>query len=95
MFYDNKALTLLNMDVVGAPHRWAQGEKVSLPKICHTYPEVMKLGTVIPCLDKIKKIYEYVTHTLISAGISIFQWKSAKFAISRNTDIDCTLILNF
>ena len=58
MFYDNKALTLLNMDVVGAPHRWAQGKKVSLPKICHTYPEVMKLGKVIPCLDKIKKIYE-------------------------------------
>ena len=58
MLYDNKALTLLNMDVVGASHRWAQGKKVFLPKICHTYPEVMKLGTVIPSLDKIKKIYE-------------------------------------
>ena len=29
-----------------------------LPKICHTYPIKMKLGTVIPYLKKIKKIYE-------------------------------------
>ena len=72
MFYDNKALTLLNMDVVGAPYKWAQGKKVSLSKICHTYTEVMKLGTVIPCLDKSKKYMNHVTHTLISAGISIF-----------------------
>ena len=29
-----------------------------LPKICHTYPTMMKLGTVIPYLKKIQKIYE-------------------------------------
>ena len=29
-----------------------------LPKICQRYPTVMKLGTVIPYLKKIKKIYE-------------------------------------
>ena len=29
-----------------------------LPKICHRYPTMMKLGTVIPCLKKIQKIYE-------------------------------------
>ena len=29
-----------------------------LPKICHTYPTLMKLGTVIPHLKKIQKIYE-------------------------------------
>ena len=29
-----------------------------LSKICHTYPRMMKLGTVIPYLKKIKKIYE-------------------------------------
>ena len=28
------------------------------PKICHTYPAMMKLGTVIPYLKKIQKIYE-------------------------------------
>ena len=27
-----------------------------LPKICHTYPTVMELGTVTPCLKKVKKI---------------------------------------
>ena len=29
-----------------------------LPKICHTYPTTMKLGTVIPYPKKIQKIYE-------------------------------------
>ena len=31
---------------------------IALPKICHTYPAMMKLGTVISDLKKIKKIYE-------------------------------------
>ena len=30
----------------------------SLPKICHTYPTMMKLRTVIPYLKKIQKIYK-------------------------------------
>ena len=34
------------------------GKKGPLPKICHTYPSMMKLGTVIPYPKKIKKIYE-------------------------------------
>ena len=29
-----------------------------LPKICHIYPIMMKLGTVIPYPKKIQKIYE-------------------------------------
>ena len=29
-----------------------------LPKICHTYPTMMKVGTVILYLKKIQKIYE-------------------------------------
>ena len=28
------------------------------PKICHTYPTMIKLGTVIPYLKKIQKTYE-------------------------------------
>ena len=28
------------------------------PKICHTYPTIMKLGTVIPYLRKIQKMYK-------------------------------------
>ena len=36
--------------------RW--GKKAPLPKIFHTYPTMMKIGTVIPYLKKIQKIYE-------------------------------------
>ena len=54
------------MGVFGAAHRcegWAgggggereAGKKVSLPKICHTYPTLTKLGTAIPYLKKIPK----------------------------------------
>ena len=38
--------------------RMEEGKKDPLPKICHTYPSMMKLGTVIPYLRKIQKIYE-------------------------------------
>ena len=34
------------------------GGKVPLPKICHTYLTMMKLGTVIPYLKEIQSIYE-------------------------------------
>ena len=34
------------------------GPKSPLPKICHIYPTKIKLGTVIPDLNKIQKIYE-------------------------------------
>ena len=37
----------------------------------------------------------YVTHPLSSAYISIFPQEISKFALSRNTDIDCMLIHNF
>ena len=36
--------------MVGAAKRFP------LPKICHRYPKIMKLGTVVPYLKKIKKI---------------------------------------
>ena len=42
----------LRMDRVGL------GKKTLFPKICHTYPTMMKLGTVIPHLKRIQKIYE-------------------------------------
>ena len=34
------------------------GGESPLPKICHTFPTVMKLVTVTPYLKKIQKIYE-------------------------------------
>ena len=52
-------LTLFRMGFFGATHGWGEGPKrPSLPKICHTYPAMMKLGTVIPYPKKIQKIYE-------------------------------------
>ena len=50
-----------------------------LPKICHRYPTMMKLATVIPYLKKIRKIYDHMTHTLSSADISIFALEISKF----------------
>ena len=42
----------------GATHGWGGKKALTLPKICHTYPAMMKLGTVKPYLKKIRKIYE-------------------------------------
>ena len=39
-----------------------------LSKICYTYPAIVRLGRVIPCLKKLEKIYE-------SHGTSVeFRW---------------------
>ena len=52
------------MGFFGAADGWGMclggggGKKDPLPKICHTYPTMIKLGTVIPYLKKIQKIYE-------------------------------------
>ena len=45
-------LTLFRMGLFGAAHGW-RGAKSPLLKICHTYPTMMKLSTVIPYLKKI------------------------------------------
>ena len=43
-------LILLRIGLSGATHELGGGQKDPplLPKICHTYPVMMKLGTVIP-----------------------------------------------
>ena len=47
------------MGFLWAAHGWGGGQKgPPLPKIGHTYPAMMKLGTVIPYPKKIQKIYE-------------------------------------
>ena len=46
------------MGFFGAAHGWGVAKRPSLPKICHTYQRMMKLGTVIPCPKKIQKIDE-------------------------------------
>ena len=52
-----RVLTLLRMGLFDAAHVW-RGQKGPLPKICHTYSTMMKLGTVIPYLKKIQKLFE-------------------------------------
>ena len=49
------------------------GRKAPLPKICHTYPKMVKLSTVIPYLKKIQKIYESCD-TLHKTQIKIAFW---------------------
>ena len=49
-------LTLFRMGIYGAVHGWSEAKKAPLPNICHTFPAMMKLGTVIPYLKKIHKI---------------------------------------
>ena len=46
------------MGLFGAAHGWGGPKRPPLPKICHRYPAMMKLGTVIPYLKKVQKIYK-------------------------------------
>ena len=59
------------MSVFGAAHGWG-AKRLPLPKICHTYPTVMKLGTVIP----------YVTH--LSAFFERWSWFKLGLALDTN-----------
>ena len=47
------------MGLVGAAQGWGKRAiRPPLPKICHTYPTMMKLGTIIAYLKKSQKIYK-------------------------------------
>ena len=50
-----------------------------LPKIRHTYPKMMKLGTVIPYLRKIQKMHNSRDTFLEFCWLSIFSPKISKF----------------
>ena len=72
-------LTLFRMGFFGAARGWRGAKRPPLPKTCHTYPTMMKLGTVIPYLKKIQEIYktrdtpgEFCWHQHFSPEISKF-----------------------
>ena len=44
------------MGVFGAHHGWRG--MTTVPKICHTYYAMMKLGPIVPYLKKMQKLYE-------------------------------------
>ena len=47
---------------------WGGGAKrPPVSKICHTYPTMMKLGTLTTYLNKIQKYMNHVTHHLSPA----------------------------
>ena len=46
------------MDFFGAAQGWGGSFLAPLPKIRHRYPTMMKLGTIIPYLRKIQKMYK-------------------------------------
>ena len=62
-------LTLFRMGLFGAAHGWARETKSPPPpphlsKICHTFPTMIKLGTVIPYLKKTQITYKSRNTTL-------------------------------
>ena len=85
------------MSPLRTAHGWEEAKKALLPKTCHIYLALMKLGTVIPYLKKIKKIYIYISqrHLLSFVDMSFFYQKSTIFVISRNTSKKCILEHSF
>ena len=67
-----------------ADQGWGRGakkapKKDAFPKICHTYPTMIKLGTVIHYIKKFQTYINHLTHPLSSADISIFLPETSKF----------------
>ena len=86
-------LTLFRMGLLGAAHGW--GQKGSLPKTCDTYATMTKLGTVIPYLQKIEKIYKSCDTTSEFFWYQLlFTWNQL-FFISGNIDKNLSLKHNF
>ena len=73
-------------------------KKVPLPKICHTYTAMVKLGAVIPYLKKIQRMHKTRDTPLISADISDFLPEISKFCYIKKCRYRlhfCTEFLNF
>ena len=58
---NGKMSTLYRMELFRAAWGWGGGSKgFPLFKFCHTYPAMMKIGTVVPYLKKIQKFSNQV-----------------------------------
>ena len=89
-------LTLFRMGIFTAANGWRGTKKAfSLPKICHTYPTMMRLGSYTLPKEDPKNIWITWQTPWLLLTSAFFHWKSANFVISRNTDIDCILVHNF
>ena len=79
-----EVLILFWMDFSGLLTDKRRGEKISLPKICYIYFTMIKLGTVIPYLKKIQKVYESYETLLEFYWHQHFSPEISNFCISRN-----------
>ena len=71
------------------------GGLFSHPKICHTYPTMMEHGSyTLPKEDPKNKWITWQPPWVLLTW-ALFHKKSAKFAISRDIDIDYILIYSF
>ena len=80
-----------------------RAKKGPLPKICHTwwnlshticYNDETWYSYTLPKEDP-KNIWITLHTPWVLLTSAFFYWKSSNFGVSRNTDIDCTLIHNF
>ena len=71
------------MGLYGAAHGWRErvggAKRLPLPKMSQTYLAMVKLGTVIPYLKKIQKIYYMREAAVASTDINDFSRKIGKF----------------
>ena len=65
-------LTLFRIDLFEAAPGWRDAKRPCLPKICYTYPTMMKMCTVITYLKRWNKYINHVTHSLSVTDISKF-----------------------
>ena len=79
-------LPLFRMGLFGAAHGWGRGGG-------HTYPTMMKLGTVILFLKKIRKTYK--SRDTLSKFCSYQHFFTGNHWFLLYTVIDCILIRNF
>ena len=84
-------LTLFSMGIFEAAHGWGT-KKAPPPKICHTYPTMIKLGTVMPYLKKIQKTYKSRDKPLDFFWHQHFFTGNQQLLLHQETHIDCILI---
>ena len=83
------------MGFFGAAHGW-EVKKLPLPKMCHTHLTMMKLDESYTLPKEDPKNISITLHTpRVLLTSAFFHWKSANFAILRNTDIDCIFVHTF
>ena len=84
-----QSLTLLRSGIFGSAQGWA-AIRSSLPKICHTYPTVLKLHSYTLPKDDPKTIWITWRIPWVLLSISFFSSKISKICYVKKTVIDCT-----